>query len=83
MGNDRLGVSVVILPPLDRNGYKMIKDRLLSSMEDLDLEFIENPKMSSGDIIIFLSPIDLPAEDWLKNILQPLTESDVGLSVVK
>jgi|GEM_PF-5712981 SAM-dependent methyltransferase len=79
MGNDRLGVSVVILHPLDRNGYKMIKDRLLSSMEDLDLEFIENPKMSSGDIIIFLSPIDLPAEDWLKNILQTLTESDVGV----
>lgn len=74
-------VSVVTLPSLPEENYRLIEDILISSLDEgFELEFIEDPKMSSGDIVVFLSSIDLPKEDWIKNILEPFTDSSVKLT---
>lgn len=81
VSNINLKVSVVTIPSSSKKSFKSIKDSLISSLyEGFDLEFVEDPRMSNGDIVLFLSSIDLPKEDWLTNILEPFTDSDIKVS---
>ncbi|MCX7795787.1 MAG: bifunctional glycosyltransferase/class I SAM-dependent methyltransferase [bacterium] len=72
-------VSIVILPSLVDKDYRYIKDRLIYSEVDFELEFTDDPRKSNGEIVIFLSSVDLPERDWLINIVKPFFESDVGV----
>lgn len=77
--NNNLKLSIVLLPPYSQTDLADIRRSLIiNNSSGITLEFIEKLEDSTGELVAFLSPLDIITDNWLDSMIEIFKNENLG-----